>query len=289
MIAPIAQSQPSVQIEPSLLCGLYEIITRIFQMAVQWIFCGCCLKGRVQYIDPISNGLAQFDNPYVQGQVNGIYITTNETGLDETREFFQLHPPPPRPFIHIGCASWHNLDIIAERRSTYGLIIDFNPKNAEFIQKTAELIAHCDTREAFVNAMIQYLNSLQGSKRDLYFHWDQRGLPTERIERELIREGSWLQSNEKYQHLKSELVAKGRLAAITENIQNDEVFAEIRRFLDASGILVDTLYLSNICSFMQTEPEKAAYNRSVRALVNDNTIRISCPLQLRQVSLLGSE
>lgn len=272
---------------------LWQAITEIFNGVVDsvirfvnWIFCGRSLRERAAYIDPISNGLAQFDNPSINGQVNGIYITTNERGLEQTREFLIQHPPPPSPTIHIGCAGWHNLDLIAFRRSTYGLIVDFNQKNGAFIRKTIELIGSSPSRQTFKDAMIEYLNSLQGSDRDLFFHWDQRGSPTERIEQELFREGSWLRSDESYQYIKA---ISGRIVAIAGDMQDVDLFLQIRGFLDANGIAVDTLYLSNISNFMQTERARDAFFRSVRALADGQTIFIDCPRELRQAPMLGRD
>ncbi len=239
--------------------------------------------------DRISRELASFDNPSVRGQINGIYITTNETNLTAARRLFDEHPRLglESQTIHIGCASWHNFDLMSARRSTYGLIIDFNPKNAEFINTTIAMIHACGSRDAFVQAMKSYLNSLQGPERALFFHPDQRGMPTDRVDLELSREGSWLQTEESYLYIKEQLVSTGRLTAITEDITNFEKFSEIRRVLDREGIALDTVYLSNICNFMETPSKKSAFVKSVKQLLQPNTIFISCP-KLRMPNSLNT-
>ncbi len=248
--------------------------------------------------DPISEGLAGFNNSKVKGQINGIYITTNETNLEGARQLFKERPRPEDGIstIHIGCATWHNLDMICTRRSTYGLIIDFNPKNAEFIKKTIDLIGFSESRDAFKQAMIMHLNSLEGKEKELFFHADQKGLPTDRIEMELLREGSWLQSEENYLFIKQQLVAKDRLIAITEDITNFENFAKIRKFLDSNNIVIDTLYLSNICNFMRTPSDKNAFMKSTKHLLNADTIFINSrqhglpgAITVRQQPVLGKE
>ncbi len=248
--------------------------------------------------DPISKTLATFNNSRIKGQINGIYITTNETNLATIRQLLQEHPKPALQTIHIGCATWHNLDLMCERKSDYGLIIDFNPKNAEFIEKTMDIIQASASREEFKQSMVAYLHSLEGEQRDLFFHRDQHGLPTDRIEEELTREGSWLQSEETYLFIKK-LVSKDHLIAITEDITNFEVFAQIRTFLDSKDIAIDTLYLSNICNFMRTDSDKNAFIKSVKHMLAPDTVLINCPKLrqldtnqvtiLRQKAILGEE
>jgi hypothetical protein len=282
---PLAPSEPS-PIE-SLAQRVYNFFKEIVEV-LKRIFCGCCAKSETKT-------LADFNNSRVVGQVHGIYITTNETNLSNTRQLLTTQPRPAQETIHIGCATWHNLDIMALRQSTHGLILDFNPKNAQFMNKTVELIDSCESREAFTRAMIQYLDSLTGAERDLFFHPDQQGLPTERIERELEREGSWLHSEESYLYLKREVISKRRLTAITEDMRNSDNFSKIREFLDKKGIVIDTLYLSNICNFMATADERNAFGRSVKVLLQNETIFINCPkigdndYALSQRAVLGRE
>lgn len=248
--------------------------------------------------DPLSKNLANFDNPRIKGQVNGIYITTNETNLAATNQFFKEHPRPndEKQTIHIGCATWHNFDIMCERKSSYGLIVDFNPENSKFIEKTIDLINVSESRDIFKQKMNDYLNLLEGDKKDLFFHWDQKGLPTEKIEKELEREGSWLQTEDNYLFIKK-LVSRDRVVAITEDITNFENFSRLRKFLDSQNISIDTLYLSNICNFMMSDSRKSSFIKSIKQLLQNDTILINCPkliardteMILCQKSILGKE
>ncbi|MBA3722550.1 MAG: hypothetical protein H0W88_09140 [Parachlamydiaceae bacterium] len=232
---------------------------------------------KILYKDPLLEKLLCFNNPNVTGQINGIYITSNETNLSTTQKLLLEHPRSINDkSIHIGCAAWHNFDIMCTRKSNYGLIIDFNPENAKFINKTIAIINSCETRDDFKQTMINYLNSLEENERALFFHSDQKGIPTESIESELLRDGSWLQSDDNYSYIK-EIVSQGHLIAITENITNHTQFGKIRNFLDENDIVIDTLYLSNISSFMQTTNDKNEYEKSVKQLLHKDTIFINCP------------
>lgn len=238
--------------------------------------------------DPISQSLANFNNERINGQINGLYITTNETNLSATTQFFKDHPQQndQKPTIHIGCAAWHNFDIMCARKSSYGLIVDYNPKNATFIKKTIDLINSSDSRDSFKQSMIHYLNSLKGKERKLIYHADQRGLPTDGIEIELSREESWLGSEENYLYIKK-LASNDRLIAITEDIRNSEIFYRIRKFLDRNNITIDTLYLSNICNFMTTGRDRNLFTKSIKNLICNKTILINCP-KIRQSSTSGT-
>ena len=87
--------------------------------------------------------LRQFNNAGQQGQVNGLYVLTNEKRLDETRTVLQGHPRPEKKTIHIGCAGWHNFDIIAARKSDYGLIVDFQSTQCKTHFKDVRVTASC--------------------------------------------------------------------------------------------------------------------------------------------------
>ncbi|MBS0654005.1 MAG: hypothetical protein JSR39_10840, partial [Verrucomicrobia bacterium] len=131
------------------ICAIVNCFTQVCEWAAVHLKIRNAAS-EILFTDPISQTLFSFNNTRVGGQVNGIYITTNESRLEAARQLFVQHPRAHREMqtIHIGCATWHNLDIICARRSTYGLIVDFNPKNAEFMRKTIELVKACESREA---------------------------------------------------------------------------------------------------------------------------------------------
>ncbi|WP_059360397.1 LIC_10091 family protein [Parachlamydia acanthamoebae] len=227
--------------------------------------------------DSITKTLASFNNPHVADQIYGIYITTNETNLATIYQKLRAHPRPNHgaKTIHIGCAAWYNFDMMVQRNSNYGLIIDFNPQNAKFIEKTMEIIQSSGTREIFKQKMIHYLNSLHGKQRELFFHEDQQGLPTDRIEKELSREGSWLENEKSYLFIQK-LVSRGAIIPITEDLSHYETFAKIRNTLDRHDIVIDTLYLSNVSNFI-AEDQKASFTKSVKQLLNKEALFINCP------------
>lgn len=271
----------------------------ILKRAIHWI----SEKSKIDEVTPkillsdsIAHDLSQFNQAKVTGQIHGIYITTNEKDLEKSLNYYKTHPPSAQPSMHIGCAAWHNLDIISARKSSYGLIIDFNPKNRQFVEKTAELIQANSSRQLFKKAIVEYLNSLTGKNREIFFHPDQKKSPVEKIKDELSREGSWLESDENYLYVK-EMVSKGKLIAITVSLTHPETFIRLRQYLKAKDISIDTLYLSNICNFMKSAHDQHLFHKSVQQLLDSETLFINCPkiqkgsetIILNQIVMKGKE
>jgi|GEM_PF-2287410 len=266
-------------------CDFFEwIADLIYQTALSihtFVWSLICGVEESVYDDEVINAIYRLSTGEVRGQVNGVYILTNETNLEASYQTLSTHPAPNAPStIHIGCASWFNLDVICARQSTYGLILDFNPKNAEFMQKTAEFIRQSNSREELVERVIDHLNSLWGSERRTFFHWDQRGSLQERIRGELTRPGSWLSCDASFRYIKEELVEKDRLLAITEDFTNTTFSANLCQLLATRTIAIDTLYLSNVCNFMRTDRQREAFSHSVRNLTAPDTLLINCPLRV---------
>lgn len=267
---------------PNRILRFHPIINTLFNLQGRphsaWEHMNNCIAD-----DPISAGLARFDRRDVNGQnrVYGVYIVTNETNVDATRERLLSEQGSSARSIHLGCATWHNFDIMCARRSTYGLIFDSNPTSTAFMKKTLEFVNACATREEFVSVVVRYLDSLTGRERELFFHQDQAGCPIERIQRELSKPGSWLSCDANYHYIR-EVASRGGFTCITEDLRNSDHVSEIRAFLDRNGVAIHTLYTSNIANFMRTPADQSAYAQSVRLLLNGTTLFIHCPTQLRQ-------
>ena len=79
---------------------------------------------------------------------------------------------------------------------------------------------------------------------------------------------------------------KNNLIAITEDITNCKKYAQIRRFLDENQIKIDTLYLSNICNFMKTDQQKRNFTKSLRYLLDEETLLINCPKKIQGTDVI---
>ncbi len=250
--------------------------------------------------DPVTTALRGLHNSNCSGIVHGIYLSTNETDLQVTRDFLTATPTPNQG-CHIGCAGWHNFDIMATRMSAYGLILDFNPQNKRLIEATLSVITHSSTREEFATKMGAYLD--RGLIKFCHKSppLNQSLTAKEEMMIEFNREGSWLSKEETYQYIRS-LALNDKIAAITEDIRNTRRFVDIPELLNQFGITIDTIYLSNICIFMKDGEDKQAFASTLQTLIDPNTIVINCPSKteasfagenisnpLQQFAMLGGE
>jgi hypothetical protein len=241
------------------------------------------------YENPLSKLLRTFNDTSCNGDLGGVYITSNETGLFSTQKIL-LERPLPSNSCHVGFSGLHNFDIMAIRKSNYGLICDFNPHNKVLIEEALRLLRSTLDRQDFVNQMVLFINERNEEARTLH----ENGLSQnamkfyrnldsfvcteiDQIKNALIQEGSWLASDEAFQHIKM-LAMEDKISAITLDIRKSEIFKKISELLHKKSISIDTLYLSNICNYMKGE-DKSKYALSIHALLQPDSIVINCPRQ----------
>ena len=229
--------------------------------------------------DPLSRRLRTLSDQSCSDEVVGVYITTNERGLEKARSILRQKPLQPQS-CHIGFSGWYNLDIISLRKSTYGILCDFSPAQKSFLEQTFNVVKQSFTRQIFVEKMLAYLNSPAGSRitfspnfnRGPIICSDQR----EEIKSELTQDGSWLSSDEGFKYIRN-LVLKDKISVLSMDVRDTKRFKLISKLFQDNGIVVDTLYLSNICDYMFKPLDKARYSDTVHALIEQNTLIIHCP------------
>jgi hypothetical protein len=89
---------------------------------------------------------------------------------------------------------------------------------------------------------------------------------------ELGRKGSWLFSDDSYNYIRK-LVIKDYIAIFCEDIKSIDIFKRIGNILNNNNIFIDTLYLTNVKSYMENE-DKLFYNQTVEYLSNSKTLII---------------
>lgn len=245
--------------------------------------------------NPLSKKLRALNDAYCKGNLCGVYISTNEEGVSDIRQAINQIPTVPQS-CHIGFSGWYNFDIMTMRKSTYGIICDFNPHNKIFIEKTLEILRRSLDRESFVEEMSCFVKEIIQDRikkvnTPAYDDCLQFSLNVntdcndemEEIRNELTREGSWLATNEGFQYIKN-LAFKDQITAITINITDTDRFQSIAKILRDNSIEMDSLYLSNICNYMGSNicndkglNEKKAFAATVNALIKPDTIVINCP------------
>ncbi|MBS4167892.1 hypothetical protein [Parachlamydia sp. AcF125] len=231
------------------------------------------------HVNVIVEKITLLNNFNLKGRIGGVYISTNESNTKKSSEFLSTYPSTLTR-CHVGFSGWHNLDIIAIRRSDMGVICDFNPQNKIFLEQTLECLLRSESREEFVKSMRKYVKesaiTFSPNVSDEFREYKKGYSPGEEIRRELAREGSWLSSDAQFQYVKN-LADEGKIALITEDIRNTKTFKKIANLVAKGDFKIDTLYLSNICHYMQDETDQEKFISTVKALANEETIIINCP------------
>lgn len=239
---------------------------------------------------PLTRRLRSFDNVKITSTdyTFQVFINTNEVNRHSTRKTLESAPSISES-CHIGFAAWHNFDIMAVRKPDYALLCDLNPETALFLNKTLEILRNAKDRKEFVKQMAEYANKTErghclSNELDLTYSinfacnvsgdsiYEDVLYIGQEIEVELIREGSWLNTDESYEHIKK-LAAKDKIAVITEDIRTTSTFQNVKRILNENGIQIDTLYVSNISEYMLKE-NQGLFAEPVSCLTCNDTLII---------------
>lgn len=227
------------------------------------------------------------DNPNKTLQKTvGVYIATNESNTSSIAQQL-LSCAPQEPSCHIGFSGWHNFDIMSLRKSQYGIICDFNESSSLFLNATLKKLKKSATRQIFAEKINQFIErkstdywSYYVPKDKILFSfnitYDPLLKPKEEVLKELEREGSWLSQDESYTYVKS-LAEKDAVSVLTLDIRNTKNFEIMALAIKKSAAQVDTLYLSNINSYMETIEDRAAFRKTAFTLIEPKTLVINCP------------
>lgn len=206
-----------------------------------------------------------------------VYIVTNEAGSKNVSEFFRKNLPLRNGRCHIGFSSLHNFNIMAQRRSDRGVIIDINPINSEFLRYVLQLLCKEGiTRQEFCRLLPQFFEDRQ------YLHPDVR----EVLDQQLTSPHSWLSTDCSFQHIRR-LALRGRIALITANICDTRMSEKIRQLFNSR--LVDTIYLSNISFFINTEKERQDFLITLDNFSSPSTLVVFAKkVQVDVISIVGN-
>lgn len=256
--------------------------------------------------DPLSRRLRKHNNQEIKfpfPNQPGVYINTNEHRVQHV--FAQLESFPLIPeAIHIGFSGWHNLDIMAKRGSSRGIICDINPENALFMHYTLKYLIRCNNKVDFIEKMTQFVqeNRYEGFRTNFEKNSALRFVKpksikfslniseeypdhfsvTEEIALEQQRETSWLFTEERYHYIRN-LALTDKITVITQSICAHETFLRIRRLLTENAIQIDTVYVSNIGEWMYTQEQKDNFLETINVLLaDDETILIDAKIANRQ-------
>lgn len=225
-----------------------------------------------------------------------VYPICNETNLEAVSNELKMAKIPEGQKAHIGCAGWYNFDIMAIRKSDYGIIFDINKDSADFMKMTIEFLRLKESKVEFENSIIEYMLKKQAqNSRTFYCKYDfesKKQIPLhDTVKYEKSRKESWLFSEESFQQIRL-MAIEGRLGVIQQTMEETTAFQSIKDKLQQQKISVDTLYTSNIANFMDPIDSKStqsqSFTASVTTLLDDDTLFISSPLLVTADSQLNN-
>jgi len=199
----------------------------------------------------------------------GVYVSANDFDIQSSKkEMSSLCPPNG---VHIGCSGWHNLDIMAFRKSSLGIMVDINANNKKFIDLTHQTITEATDRMDFVDKMVQNLRKSSIAMGEDVFNRS----PEERIRDQLQSPGSWLGDDESFEYIQNQF-KQSKIVAITMDLCQEEKFKAIAEFLKNHQLAVDTLYLCNVRFFING-PQQSKFATSLNHIIQDDAYVIHCP------------
>lgn len=242
--------------------------------------------------NPLSKRIREnFDNSnlsFPDDHFYEVYINTNEIGIEDVHEILKDIPMMTEG-CHIGFSGWHNFDIMAKRRSGRAIICDINPENALFLHQVLDILRRSENRDNFIEEIVAFIEKYKYSYScnpddlelsinfacnvsddALYLSCD---TISDEIAIELKRPSSWLFSQDQYDHIRK-LALNDRIALITQNICNSEIFKKLAKLLNDNNIPVDTLYLTNIAYYMKGSNIKL-FLQTIETLSASDTILIT--------------
>jgi hypothetical protein len=234
--------------------------------------------------DTITRKINGHSDENMNQSVLGVYIGTNETALASTKQYL-AQCDLVADACHIGFSSWHNFDLMVQRKSARAVLCDFNPETRKFLNATLLYAINSSSRQEFIEKIKIYVKE---NKFKFTFNVTLDLMPNQEIKHEFHRQGSWLSSDEGFEHIR-QMAKNGKISIITQDIRNSETFGEISKVLGDNHITIDTVYTSNIFSYMNSLNDKLSYIITVSNLFKYNTKFISCTKgQLKQKVLDGA-
>lgn len=203
------------------------------------------------------------------GVVSGVYGLTNESFTLTT-----LYRLKVNGGVHAGFSGWFNFDIMAKKKSSYAVLCDFNVNVQHFMRASLHYLRKCKTRHEFAGNMIEY--AIDQDKKikfvDPAIYVDGEGRKyikmASAINLELEKHSGWLGSDAAYAHVKR-MAEEGRVAVITANAQDSELFTAIRKIFDEQGEQITSLYVTNILPYCNGREERKGFYTTIE--------KLSCP------------
>lgn len=187
------------------------------------------------------------------------YYLSNESRREDT--FASLSRIPiKKGGGHIGFSCCENLDIIAQRKSSFAILGDINPRVKQIMDLTREVIGRSKDRRDFVQNM-----------HDVFPAWA-RERDKDDLFNELDRKESWLGSDEAFAYIAS-MYKENRIEHRTFDASENPEYQKISLQMAMKKLHCDTFYISNIPDWIAEDDDGAKKLQALKRC----TIWISSP------------
>ena len=192
------------------------------------------------------------------------YIYCNEFGQNESIEDLKLLPSLKNG-VHIGWSIEMNYKIILAREPKLAILCDINKNVLNFFNHFQACILKSNNSQDFFQTLKESLKIFLKKNR--------------LIETTKQKYESWIISESNYQLLKT-MYEEGRICHLALDVTDKEGrFAILAQWLADNNYLLDTIYLSNIASWLK---ETTTFENNLKLLFSPQTIRIEADHSLNQ-------
>lgn len=173
------------------------------------------------------------------------FVYSNELGGNALVRELQVQSKDEGERLHIGFAGFLNLDIMAARKSSHGILLDVNSRQVEFWELVSQTIISAQTPREFISMFNQKL-CIGDSTNPRYYSKNHSWLVFSG-ETELSRSGSWLNESEpdRFLHIRK-MFCDGRVIFRRVDLLDSNKIAELVIWTHLKNQAPDTIYISNI-------------------------------------------
>lgn len=220
-------------------------------------------------------------NSFVGSNTFGVFATSNEVG--QTQVLHNLRKAKKFPGGgHLGISGLYNWDIIAQMKSEFAVLIDFNPKVAVFNRNMLAILAEASSPKDFERrALIQMDKDLEADGGfyafnvrydDMHVKYHGRNfsdLPKieqlkYQLKRMRHREHGAL-SKENFPFLQK-MAREGRIVPLHLDFCDTKAIQTIASAVHEGGHFFSSIYLSNIYDYLQSTTSNQTFKQNLAAL-----------------------
>lgn len=226
------------------------------------------------------------DPPYFSPK-RGLFFTTNEDNQEETFEKLSS-TPLIRNGAYLGFSTWINFSFIALRKPQIAFICDLDVKAFEYFRIIKKCVEIAPNPFMFIQFFFKELDQSgllqirinENGRREHHNVYTKKleidDSPTifEYFLNELTNPNSWLADQTKYDFIKSLYRDKKIFHLSLNAADNRGNFEILSKWLQEKNLILDTLYVSNIGSWIQNEEGKRQFSENKEKIITKSTIVI---------------